>query len=415
MYLTGITHRDRVFKIATRWLCDWLEPEDGRFITEVFIYESMASGPTVRRFHEEVLASVHTGEFRRQRVYVKDEVRRAIVECCERPTVKMQALFEQFRVLPEEFFPRTPVDLILTWGEEGRLLGMTRIKRIRRIAEKASRRVADRLAGRIMSTARSLAEVRAQAMGVELEELVTPPEVMSHEFSTAERIISQAFRDRRIDFEPQDLKIDDIVGMKFIGTEDELRAIEHAIEDHPRATIVEREEHRGTYNDINLLVEIELPPPVDIIERMRGRNWGFAARRGSEPEELRDGFPAYVASAARTLRMEVILTSYKELVESEFGRSIHEERIIDQRRRAPYAGRIASNVSYILEYLLMLAIAPTVEVKSLPVKMWGRYLPDTFHHAVWELFGIEHDVVVGNRFSVRGEEARSREEVLGLE
>jgi hypothetical protein len=51
-------------------------------------------------------------------------------------------------------------------------------------------------------------------------------------------------------------------------------------------------------------------------------------------------------------------------------------------------GRIASNASFLIEYMLMLALSPTLDVRDLPVKMWGRYLPDVYSVAVWKLFGI---------------------------
>ena len=76
-------------------------------------------------------------------------------------------------------------------------------------------------------------------------------------------------------------------------------------------------------------------------------------------------------------------------MESEFGRSIHEERIIRQRSRPSYAGRIAQNAACLIEYMLMLALSPQVEVADLPIKMWGRYLPEMVAATIWNLFGIE--------------------------
>jgi len=77
-------------------------------------------------------------------------------------------------------------------------------------------------------------------------------------------------------------------------------------------------------------------------------------------------------------------------VESEFGSCIHEQRILEQRSSAAYAGRLAQNASFIVEYLLNLALSPTVEVESVPVKLWGRYLPDLYSQAVWGLYGVGH-------------------------
>jgi hypothetical protein len=211
---------------------------------------------------------------------------------------------------------------------------------------------------------------------------------MLDDFARAERLVSAAFRDDAPAFTPQDLRVDDVIGTKFVGTTSELERIERAIVDHPRVTDLQREEHRGRYNDINLLVDLKLPAASEIIAAVRNCGWEFAAGRGIRPDELAREFPEYVQSGERTVRVEVILTTGDELIESEFGRSIHEQRILEQRSSAPYSGRIASNASFLIEYLLMLAISPSVEAPTLPVKMWGRYLPDIYSLAVWDLFGI---------------------------
>jgi hypothetical protein len=301
---------------------------------------------------------------------------------------RARELFEGFRRHPEEFFPGTPADVVLAAREDGWPLGMVRIKRVRRIAEKASRRVADHLASRIRAVARDLAAARAAAAGVPLDRFVSSPEAMADDFARAERIVSRAFRDDTPAFGHRDLRVDDVIGVKFVGDEAELAVVERAIADHPLVRGVEREEHRGQYNDVNLLVDLALPPAREIIEAARGYDWSFAAGRGLAPEALAAEFPRYVENGARTVRAEVILTTCEELIESEFGRSIHEQRILEQRNSVPYSGRIANNASFLIEYMLMLAISPTVEVHELPVKMWGRYLPDIYSLAVWDLFGI---------------------------
>jgi len=279
------------------------------------------------------------------------------------------------------------VDLTIATRSDQSLVGMTRFKRIRRIADKVSRRVADRLAGEIRSKARSLAAERARAAGVPLDHFVSAPEVMADEFAAAEREVARAFRDGSLRLEPQGLRVDDVIGSKLIGTQDELRWLEAAVRAYPKAEIVSREVHEGHYNDVNLLVDLELPPVEVIIESARGRDWSYAAQLGLDPNTLPDEFARYAQSGARTIRTEAILTTFEDLMESEFGRSIHEERILAQRFQAPYRGRIAQNASYIVEYMLNLAVSPTVEVTELPVKMWGRYLPDTLTVAIAKLFG----------------------------
>jgi hypothetical protein len=396
VYLASMIHRDRLFRVATRWLADSIEPGDGRFVTELFIYEFIISSGTVRRFMQDILQLQSRETPRPRRLFFKDELRRAIVEACRDPTPRTRELLRRFASRPEEFFPRTPTNLLVATHPDGALAAMLRFKSIRRLAEKASRRIADRLSDEIRAAALSLADARARAAGVALPQLVTPPEAMAEEFASAERTVSHSFKDRRIVLEPHQVWIDDVIGMKFVGRPEELERIERGVREHPHARVVERTVHEGTYCDIQLLVDLQLPPVSEIVERHRGRDWSAVQDRGLPPDVLEKDFPGYVETGDRTFRCEIILTTFDELVESEFGRSMHEERILVQRGAAPYRGRIARNASFIIEYLLMLAISPTVEVAALPVKMWGRYLEDAFSAAVWMLFGVYRQGLTGS-------------------
>ena len=281
MYLTSITQRDRLYEVATRWLADRVAPGDGRFVTEVFIYEGLIAAPTVRRFLRDIHLTLHPGPIQLRRLDCKDGLRQLIVSACPTPSPRSRELFDLYRARPEEFFPRTPVDLLVAMGADGSLVGMFRVKRTQRVAEKVSRRVADRLAGRIQSAARSLAEIRAMAAGVPLEYLYSSPDIMVEEFASAERIVSQAFREPPIGFHPSDMRVDDVIGLKIVGGHDELARLEAAIRQHPGATLIEREEHRGAYNATNLLVDLELPAPDDLIDRLRGLDWSMAEGRDS--------------------------------------------------------------------------------------------------------------------------------------
>ena len=403
MYLASVTQRNRLFDVATRWFADRPEPEDGRFVTQVFIFESVIWAPTIRRFVLDILCRRHPGPVRLRRLHSKDELRSALVSAYADLTGRPAQLLAEFRQHPDEFFPGTPADLVLATDASERPVALVRIKRLRRIAEKASRRVADFLADRINEVARRLAEQRAAAAGIPFDRLFSSSEAMLDDFARAERLVSLAFRDDVPTFAKRDLRVDDVLGVKFLGTDEELARVEHEISAHPLVTGVQREEHRGTYNDINLLVDLALPPAEQIIQAAQGYDWGFAAGRGLSPQALACEFPAYVRGGEGTVRAEVILTTSEELIESEFGRAIHEQRIVEQRGSAPYSGRIASNASFLIEYLLMLAISPAVTIDRLPVRMWGRYLPDIFSLAVWDLFGIRLELEAVDAFAEQGE------------
>ena len=51
--------------------------------------------------------------------------------------------------------------------------------------------------------------------------------------------------------------------------------------------------------------------------------------------------------------MEIIFSDYQEMLESEIGRCIHEDRIIEQRLYQPYRGPLARNIQHLLEYLFL--------------------------------------------------------------
>jgi len=389
MHLASITHRKQLFELATRWFGDRPRPEDGRFLTQVFIYENLITSGMVRTLLTGIKDAVHPEPVRLLRLRSKDELRDAILAACLDPTPREAELFRQYLQRPEEFFPGTPSDVVLGLREDGSILGMARIKRLRRIAEKGSRRVADKLAGAINERATAVAMHRAETYGIPLRQMLSSKTEMAEDFAQAERIVSRTFRDGAVVFQPEDLRIDDGIGFKFVGTPEEIHSIEEAVRNHPAVVAVQREEHHGLYNDINLLVDLQLPPVAQIVDLARQRDWSVLSGRGISAMELAKGFPDYVAAGERTFRAEVILTTRADLVESEFGSAIHEARILEQRHGVPYAGRIASNASFIISYMLMLALSPTIATpEQLPVKMWGRYLPDVYSVAIWKLFGI---------------------------
>jgi len=96
------------------------------------------------------------------------------------------------------------------------------------------------------------------------------------------------------------------------------------------------------------------------------------------------------------VRVELILTTYEELVESEIGRSIHEMRTLKQRSQREYTGRIAKNAEFIVEYMLSVAFSPQIAVNFIPIKLNGHYLPETVSYAIRKLYGIEESAIFTN-------------------
>lgn len=391
MYVSSLPHRNQLFELATRWWADRLSPEDGLFLTRVLAYESLVTGPAILGLVRWIKNPIHPGPIRVLRMRSKDQLRDLLANHCQNPSRREAELLSAYRECPESFFPGTPTDTTVALRDDGEILGMIRFKRLKRVADKTSRRIADALAGVITDTARELARDRALRMGTSLDGLGSSPAEMAQDFHQAESIVARSFKHGLLTFEPAALQIDDGIGLKFIGTREEIRTMEQAIRAYEPVLAVQREEHRGTYNDINLLVDLRLPPASHLVDPARDWDWSRQAGRGLSEQELADGFAPWVESGERSFRVEIILTTREDLVESEFGVSIHEARILEQRAKTTYSGRIAMNASFITRYMAMVALSPTVVVDRIPVKMWGRYLPDAYATAVWQLYGISHD------------------------
>jgi hypothetical protein len=362
VYLSGLTHRDRLFDVAMRWLADHVEPDDGRVLTEIFAFERAITAPTVRRFVADLCRVCRREDLYLERTTNKDELREAIVAAAAHPTSRVAELIDWYRQLPEEFFPRTPVRMSIVTHRNGRLAAIIRRKRIRRIADKVSRRVASQLSAEVEKVAGALAASRPRA--------------------AAERLVADRIRSGRIALDPDRQRVDDVIGVKVIASTEDMATIEAALDDLDYAWAHDREVHDGSYVGIHHLVDLELPPNEAILDSMRGIDWSFAARRGLPVAELDGRFRSYVESCSRSFRVELILTTFEDLVESEFGACIHEQRILDQRDLASDFGRLAQNASSIIEYMLRLATSPTVDIDELPFKIWGRYIRDTVAHKI---------------------------------
>jgi len=233
MYLTSSTHRERLFEIAMRWLANRVEPGDGAFVTELFIYDNLITAGPVRRFLEHVQAAIHVGPVCVHRLSDKDELREAIIRGIPPTTERRRFLYDRYRDHPEEYFPRTPADMALACAADGRLLWATRTKGIRRIAEKTSRRVASWLSGAINQRARAMAEARAWEAGLPVGQFHSTTDMMKEDFFRAERAVSRSFKEGPLEVEPVQMRVDDGIGIKVVAEVEQQARIEAAIRAYP--------------------------------------------------------------------------------------------------------------------------------------------------------------------------------------
>jgi len=308
---------------------------------------------------------------------------------------RIDELIRDYRQNPGRFYRETPFHGTLYFGSrDGRTecLGSSRIKRVRRLAEKTARRIIDRIFATIKRHADTLADERARQMGIPREQLVTAPADMTEEFLQAENRLLEDLRGKRpIAGADEELVIHDVAGLKVILAPSEEPRLTELLAGLPDCEVLEEERHTGRYNATNLIVRYR-PSREEILARPLGGGLLTAMQaRGLSPDETGRAFAEFVHSGEDDVLLEIITSSYQEMLESEIGRCMHEDRIIEQRLYQPYRGPLASNIQCLMEYLFIFPTSCQRELGELPIKLWNRYLPDTFDEILKRLFRIPTD------------------------
>ncbi len=387
MYLTSFIHREELFDITERWLCNRLELTDGLRLTQILICDGFVLGETLEAITGLLLSKVHATAYRTNRISFKGELREFICSNAWIVTPRVEELLRQYRTNPDFFYVEAPINGSTCIDREGRLLGIYRIKRPRRIAEKANRYIANWIFRMVQDKAQRMAEERAQRLGIPLHYLLTPEEEMEREFVLAEETIAQGFRDGRVKLDKAALTIPDVGGIKIIAEDEALSGLAESLQNDPVVRVIEQEKHEGDYRARNLIIDVPWDRETVCRRYMESRTWQRCLERGVPEEVLRSGIEPLLDKAEPRISVELILSTFPDFVESELGISIHEERIVAQRNHKMYKGYIPMNVEFLIEYLFAAGLSPQTHIEQLPVKLWGRYLPDTISYHIRRLYG----------------------------
>jgi hypothetical protein len=388
MYVTSFIHRDALFDIAERWLCGRLEPDDGFRVTQILICDDFVLGETLKRFARFLLDTTYGSSFHEKHISLKGELRDAICRSVRDRNRRVDELADLYRSNPEFFYREAPINGVMYLDEDHCLMALSRIKRPRRIAEKANRYVANWIFQVVQKHAQEMAARRAREYAVPLESLITPREVMEREFVTAEKAIGQQFKDGTIRLDRQAVTIHDVGGVKVVADAGRLARLEKALTANPKVSVAEKTIFSGNYQATSVIVEIPWDPEHACRRYMESRAWENYANRGIPEAELRKGLEPFLKQAQPNLNLELILSTFPDMVESELGNSLHEERIIVQRDNKIYKGYIPMNVEFLIEYLFAVGMSPRVAIDRLPIKLWGRYLPDTVIDQIRALYRV---------------------------
>jgi hypothetical protein len=388
VYLTSFIHREGLFNIAERWFCGRLDPGDARALTEILICDGFVISETLQTLAERLLEVIYPKPFRHRHISFKGELRDLICLDNRNSSSRVAELFARYRENPDYYYRGAPINAVMYLDERDRMLGIFRIKRPKRIAEKANRKIANWIFGNVLDKAQEMAATRARLQGVRLEEFITPPEEMVREFVRAEESIAWSFRDGSIRFERAPLTIHDVGAMKIVGEPGKLQELQTALLDFPGISIVERESFSGYYQATNIVLKIPWNAEYICRKYRENKSWRRYLDRGIPPEELKQGLEPFLVDVEPDINVELILSTFPDMVESEFGNSIHEERIISQRDTRVYSGYIPMNVEFLVEYIFAVGFSPKISIDRVPIKLWGRYLPETLGSYIRQLYGM---------------------------
>lgn len=379
MYLSAFLHRSEFFEITNRWLSDKLEPEDPLKITRMITYDSFAAWETLLLFINELLKSLTHSSFKKTPISHKKVLKDFLCLSSHSNSDRIKSLISEYMKMPEFYYVGSPITGYIYHDRSNHLLSICRFKRARRIAEKAGRYASIHVYNEVEALAKEILKKRTKRKI--LNELL-----LHNDYIEAEKQIMLRIRRNGIKFPVDSMRINDILGAKIIDSGYGENKLESILTSLPGTSIIEKKKHSGNYNAIHYI--IELKANFDYITDKFKKNSKYQNSINSRLPNvpLYEDFTEFVATGADTIHVDLIFTTFEELVESEIGRSMHESRIFLQRQEQELYGNISLNIEYIIEYLLAVGLSPTVRLDEIPIKIWGRYLPDTLSYRIRRLY-----------------------------
>ena len=389
--INSFLHRNDLKDFIRRWMyCD-VRPTDADLITRLVHFNNIYLSRYLKIFSEKVFQELHECELYCRPAYVKSDLKDIIVANPPYHNPRIDGLIADYHADPGRFYRETPFHATLFFRKgdsANEYLGSNRKKRVHRMAEKSARRIIDWMFDAIRKRADLLADDRARILGIPRDQLTTSQEEMTEEFLKAENRLLEDFKEKRELHDVVDMVINDVAGMKVILEDARQGDLLGALRDMEGCEIVEEERHRGKYNATNVIVRYSPPREEILSQPLSGKIIGVMDLRSSRPNDSNREFAEFVRSGEDHIYMEIIVSDYEEMLESEIGRCMHEDRIIEQRLRQPYNGHLAKNIEYLMEYLFVFPYSSQHDLGELPIKLWNRYLPDYFDEVLRKLYRI---------------------------
>ncbi len=388
--LEGFAHRQVLVDIIGRWMLNKPEPDDVRRLKTVVNYNLYAARIWLDYVARDLLFKINGVMPRRMIAKTKGQFKDFAVEHPNVTNRRIEELRARYRKYPEDFYRETPIDgafYVIDVEKEPILVGCTRIKRFRRIADKGSRRIVDFMLARIRENADALAEERAKRKGIPKDQLITREDEMAAEFAHAERRFIKSIKEGTLQGNLPVLSIPDVVGLKIIIEDRDYPNLLRVIHDSDRYELLEEERHTGNYNAVNLKIGCRLPVSLLLELPPSGAFLKLLKFRGFDVDRVVDEYRHFLRTAEETVMLEVIVSTFEEYLESEIGRSMHEERVLSQRSHPDYNGHLATNARYLMQYILAVCRSAGMPViDDVPIKLWVKYMPETIELLIRRLY-----------------------------
>jgi len=395
--ISSYLHRNELRDIIRRWMyCD-VYPSDADLITRLVHFNNVYVSRYLKIFSEKVFREFHQCDLYTKPAFLKSDLKDMIVTHTPYRNSRIDELIRNYHSDPGRFYRETPFHATLFFSRQGvvdEYIGSKRIKRVHRLAEKSARRIIDRMFNAIRKHADLLADERARVLGIPRHQLLTSQEEMNEEFREAESRLLEDLKQKREIQDTEDMIINDVAGMKVIIEDSEQERLFTLLEAMECCKLAEVQRHTGKYNATNLIVCFKPPVEEILVQPLSKRIIDIMQLRGLTPEESNLAFAEFVRSGEENICVEIIVSDYEEMLESEIGRCMHEDRIIEQRMRQQYRGHLARNIAYLMEYLFTFPVSGQLELGELPIKIWNRYLPDYFDEVLRNLFRIPQSSIL---------------------
>ncbi len=365
--------------MINRWLSDRLEPGDPLKITRIITYDSFAAWETLLLFIDELLKSLTHSQFKRTSISHKKVLKDFLCNNNHQKSDRIKSLISEYMKMPEFYYIGSPLTGYIYHDRLINLFSICRFKRARRIAEKASRYASMHVYNEVKALAKDILRKRTRRKNQSAL-------LLHNDYIEAEKQILMRIRRKGIKLPVDSMTINDILGTKLIDNGYGENKLESALTGMPGVSIIEKKKHSGNYNAVHYIIELKVNFEYITDKFKKNSKYQNSIKSRLPNVPLYEDFSGFVTTGADTIHVDLIFTTFEELVESEIGRSMHESRIFLQRQGQELYGNISLNIEYIIEYLFAVGLSPTVHMDEIPIKIWGRYLPDTLSYRIRRLY-----------------------------